>query len=41
MRARHSYYGHEEWGRDAPGPNTVEDAVKAILSSNDDGKDAV
>ena len=26
--ARHSYFGHEEWGRHAPGLKTVEDALE-------------
>jgi NADH dehydrogenase len=26
--AAHSYFGHEEWGRDAPGLKTVEDALE-------------
>jgi NADH dehydrogenase len=26
--ARHSYFGHEEWGKDAPGLKTVEDAIE-------------
>jgi NADH dehydrogenase len=26
--ARHSYFGHEDWARDAPGLKTVEDAIE-------------
>src|SRR3954462_1073573 len=25
--ARHAYFGHDEWGREAPGLKTIEDAV--------------
>ncbi len=26
--ARHSYFGHDEWERDAPGLKTIEDALE-------------